>query len=135
MYPEFVEKLFKINDLISALIESFKQFIPENSNNYSQVEMEFIINWLTILVNIMKFILRLDIHKNDANYPLLLELILRILKPYKQRHNLIPIMEKSALLIHESVFITLYFQRNTVYITSELNKIIAIIIFSLKTGT
>lgn len=128
----FLEKLFEIDDLIPALLESFIQ-VSTKELNYS--EWTFAQHWLAVLIAIMKSgLLKFEDYENDERFFKLMEIMYRILKPYKKSHNLYPIRQLSANLIYDAVRILLSFHRCDINVPPRIDCIIANIIFSLKTS-
>lgn len=129
----FLEKLFKIDDLIPALLESFTQIISMREPNYS--EWTFAKHWLAVLIAIMESgSLKFEDYENDERFLKLMEIMYRILKSYKKSHNLFPIRQPGANMIYDAVRILLSFHRCDVNVPPRIDRIIATIIFSLKTG-
>lgn len=132
----FLAKLFKIDILIHALLESFMQIISTEKFSYSKAEMMFIDHWLRVLVVIIELgSLKFEDVENDESFSKLMDIMYRILKPYKKSDNLFPIRELNANVINETIRILLSFHCCDVDIPSKIDYIIAIIIFYLKTGT
>ncbi|XP_011157806.2 protein SAAL1 [Solenopsis invicta] len=128
----FLEKLFKINDLIPALLESFMQVIPVEKSSYSK--LTFVQHWLAVLIAIMESgSLEIEDCENDERLSKLMEIMYRILKPYNKTYNLYPIQQLSANMICDAVRILLSFRRCDVNVSPRIDHIIAMIIFSLKT--
>lgn len=129
----FLEKLFKIDDLIPALLESFMQVILKTKPSYS--EWRFVQHWLAVLIAIMESgSLKFEDYENDERFSKLMEIMYRILKPCKKSCNLYPIRQLGANMIYDSVRILLSFHRCDVNVPSRIDRIIATIIFFLKTG-
>ncbi|KAL0105151.1 hypothetical protein PUN28_016655 [Cardiocondyla obscurior] len=129
----FLEKLFKLDCLIPALLESFVQVTSKNKTNNS--EWSFAQHWLTVLIAIMELgsLKFEDDYENDERFSKLMEIMYQILKPCKKSHNLYPIDKLGANMIYDAVRILLCFQSSDVSIPPRINSIIAFIIFSLKT--
>lgn len=132
----FLEELFKIDILVHALLESFVQIISAEKLSYSKAEMMFIEHWLKVLIVIIELgSLKFEDFENDENFSKLMDIMYRILKPYKKSHNLFPIQELNANVINETIRILLSFHCCDVDIPSKIDYIIATIIFYLKAGT
>lgn len=132
----FLAKLFKIDILIHALLESFMQIISTEKFSYSKAEMMFIDHWLRVLVVIIELgSLKFEDVENDESFSKLMDIMYRILKPYKKSDNLFPIRELNANVINETIRILLSFHCCDVDIPSKIDYIIAIIIFYLKTDS
>jgi len=130
----FLEKLFKIDDLIFALIDSFMQVIPSNEPSFTY-ELTFIGHWLAVLIAVIKSgSLKFEDYETDERFLNLMEIMYRILKLYIQSYDLYPIRQLNADMIYNVVCLLLSFQRCDVNIPPKINHIIAILIFSLKTG-
>lgn len=106
------------------------QVIPQQKSHFSESELKIIEKWLTILSTVIKF---QKITANNENMKLM-EIILKILQPYKHKSNLIPIDENSAMCIQECIEIILYVQKTITCIIPEINNIIINIICKLKSG-
>ena len=128
-----LKKLFKINDLIPALLESFAQVLPEGKTSLS--ELTFVQHWLAVLIVVMESgSLTFEDYENDERFLKLMDIIYRILKPYNKSYNLYPIQQQSANIIYDAMRVLLSFRRCNVNIPTRIDYIIAILIFSLKTG-
>lgn len=130
----FLEKLFKVDNLIPALLESFMQVIREGKTSYS--ELTFVQHWLAVLIAIMesgslKFE---DDYENDEKFSKLMNIMYIILKPCTKSYNLYPIRQLSANMIYDAVRVLLGFHRCNINVPPRLDRIVAILIFSLKTG-
>ncbi|XP_071557852.1 protein saal1-like isoform X2 [Temnothorax nylanderi] len=136
----FWEKLFKIDDLFSAMLESFRQVISRRKT--SQFEWKFAEHWLGVLTDIMdctsgfkstecKFS-EFKIDKTDEKFLKLMEIMYRILKPCKKSYNLYPIREGGANMIYDITHILLCLRCCDVN-DPRLDCILATIFFSLKT--
>ncbi|CAL1685494.1 unnamed protein product [Lasius platythorax] len=129
----FLKELFKIDILVHALLESFVQIISAEKLSYSKAEMMFIEHWLKVLIVIIELgSLKFEDFENDENFSKLMDIMYRILKPYKKSHNLFPIQELNANVINETIRILLSFHCCDVDIPSKIDYIIATIIFYLK---
>lgn len=129
----FLEKLFKINDLVPALLESFMQVIPAEKSSY--FELTFVQHWLAVLIAVMESgSLEFEDCENDERLSKLMEIIYRILKPCRKAYNLYPIRQLGANMIYDTVRVLLGFHRCDVNVPPRIDHIIAIIIFFLKTG-
>jgi len=129
----FLEKLFKIDNLIPALLESFMQVTSTKKPSYS--EWTFAKHWLAVLIAIMESgSLKFEDYENDERFSKLMEIMYKILKPCRKSHNLYPIHQLGANIIYDAVRVLLSFHRCDVNVPSRINRIIVAIIFSLKTG-
>ncbi|XP_012055083.1 PREDICTED: protein saal1 [Atta cephalotes] len=127
-----LKKLFKINDLIPALLESFAQVLPEGKTSLS--ELTFVQHWLAVLIVVMESgSLTFEDYENDERFLKLMDIIYRILKPYNKSYNLYSIQQQSANIIYDAMRVLLSFRRCNVNIPTRIDYIIAILIFSLKT--
>ncbi|XP_028049535.1 protein SAAL1 [Monomorium pharaonis] len=127
-----LEKLFKINDLVPALLESFQQVIPVEKSSYS--ELTFVQHWLAVLIAIMKSgSLKFENCENDERLSKLMEIMYRILRPCRKIYNLYPIRQSRANMICDAVRVLLGFRRCDVNVPPKIDCIIAIMMFSLKT--
>ncbi|XP_029674354.1 protein saal1 [Formica exsecta] len=132
----FLQILFKIDNLIHALLESFMQVISVEKLSYSKAEMMFIEHWLKVLIVIIELgLLKFEDCENDENFSKLMDIMYRILKSYKESHNLFPIRELNSNVINETIRILLSFHSCDVDIPSKIDYIIATIIFYLKTDS
>lgn len=132
----FLKELFKIDDLIHALLESFMQLISMEKLSYTKTEMMFIEHWLGVLIVIIELgSLKFEDLENDENFSKLMEIMYRILKPYKESYNLFPIQELNINVINETVRVLLSFHSCDVNISPKIDHIIVTIIFYLKAGT
>ena len=130
---KLLEKLFKINDLIPGLLESFAQILSEGKTSLS--ELTFVQNWLAVLIAIIESgSLSFEDYENDDRFFKLMDIMYRILKPYNKSYNLYPIQQQSANIIYDAMRVLLIFRRCNVNIPTRIDCIIAILIFSLKTG-
>ncbi|KYQ57008.1 Protein SAAL1 [Trachymyrmex zeteki] len=128
-----LEKLFKINDLIPALLESFAQVIPEGKTSLS--ELTFVQHWMAVLIAVMESsLLTFEDYENDERFLKLMNIIYRMLKPYNKSYNLYPIQQQGANIIYDAMRVLLSFRRCNVNIPTRIDRIITILIFSLKTG-
>lgn len=132
----FLKELFNIDNLVHALLESFVQVISAEKLSYSRAEMMFIEHWLRVLIVIIELgSLKFEDMENDENFSKLMDIMYRILKPYKKSHNLFPIQELNANVINETIRILLSFHCCDVDIPSKIDHIIVTIIFYLKTDS
>ncbi|EGI57194.1 Protein SAAL1, partial [Acromyrmex echinatior] len=128
-----LKKLFKINDLIPALLESFVQVLPEGKTSLS--ELTFVQHWLAVLIAVMESgSLTYEDYENDERFLKLMDIMYRILKPYNKSYNLYPIQQQGANIIYDAMRVLLSFRRCNVNIPTRIDCIIAILIFSFKTG-
>lgn len=131
----FLEKLFKIDDLIPGLLESFTQITNEALSTREANYSEWTQHWLTVLIAIMESgSLKFEDYENDERFLKLMEIMYKILKPCKKSHNLFPIRQLGANMIYDVARILLSFHRCDVNVPPRIDRIIATIIFSLKTG-
>lgn len=129
----FLKELFKIDDLIRALLESFMQVISVEKLSYSKTEIIFIEHWLGVLIVVIELgSLKFEDLENDKNFSKLMDIIYRILKPYKESHNLFPIKELNANVINETMRVLLSFHSCDVNISPKIDYIIATITFHLQ---
>ncbi|XP_011067435.1 PREDICTED: uncharacterized protein LOC105153960 isoform X2 [Acromyrmex echinatior] len=127
-----LKKLFKINDLIPALLESFVQVLPEGKTSLS--ELTFVQHWLAVLIAVMESgSLTYEDYENDERFLKLMDIMYRILKPYNKSYNLYPIQQQGANIIYDAMRVLLSFRRCNVNIPTRIDCIIAILIFSFKT--
>ncbi|KAL2717240.1 protein SAAL1 [Vespula squamosa] len=129
----FLLELFNIEKLVSALLECFMQVIPQQKSHFTEAELKVIEKWLTVLSTVVKFEQIIN-NKNSKDIMKLMEIIFKILQPYKHKSNLIPIDENSALCIQECIEIILYIQKTKTCIIPEINSIIINIICKLKSA-
>ncbi|XP_029165449.1 LOW QUALITY PROTEIN: protein saal1 [Nylanderia fulva] len=135
-HNENLEKLFEMDILMNALLESFMQIISTEKFSHSKTELTFIDHWLRVLTVIIELgSLKFEDFENDESYSKLMEAMYRILKPYEESHNLFPIEELNANVINETIRILLSFHSCDVDIPSKIDHIIVTIIFYLKTGS
>lgn len=127
-------ELFNMEKLISALLEFFAQVIPQQKSHFTEAVLKIIEKWLTVLNIVMKFRETTTTDESNEDIMKLMDIILRILKPYKHKSNLIPIDENSALCIQECIEIILHIQRADVHIIPEINGMIVTIICKLKSA-
>lgn len=73
-------------------------------------------------------------NENDENFTRIMHILLRILQPYVHLSNLIPIEERLALCIHESVDIILQFELNEMHVMPEIIGVIVTILFRIKSA-
>lgn len=131
----FFQELFKIDNLISALLESFMQLISVEKISYSKRELTFIEQWVEVLIFIIELgSLKFEDYENDENFFTLMEIMYRILKPYEESCNLLSIQQQDANVIHETMRILISFRCCNVNIPPKIDHIVATILFSLKTG-
>ncbi|XP_035744194.1 protein saal1-like [Vespa mandarinia] len=130
----FLLELFNTEKLVSALLECFMQVIPQQKYLFSEAELKIIEKWLTVLSTVVKFQQITANNKNNKDIMKLMEIIFKILQPYKHKSNLIPIDENSALCIQECIEIILYIQKTKTCIIPEINSIIINIICKLKSA-
>lgn len=128
----FLLELFNIEKLVPALLECFVQLIPQQKSHFTDSEIRMIEKWLTIISTVMKFKLTIANSDNNKNIMILMDIIFKILQPYKHKSNLIPLDENSALCIQECIEIILYIQKTEICIIPEINSIIINIICKLK---
>ncbi|KAL6436952.1 hypothetical protein ACFW04_004943 [Cataglyphis niger] len=129
----FLKILFKMDNLIHALLESFMQVISVEKLSYSKAEMMFIEHWLKVLIVIIELgLLKFEDFENDEKYSKLMDIMCRILKSYKESHNLFPIRELNANVINETMRILLSFHCCDVDIPSKIDYFIVTIIYYLK---
>lgn len=132
---KLLESLFNVEELLPALLESFTQIIPKQDGNHTRYELKVIENWLTVLTNIIEGRQYLYSGKeSEKNLINILDTLLRILQPYVHQHCLIPLDERSAICIHESVKLILNFQQNGLRVGPEIVFIIVTIMYHLKSG-
>lgn len=132
----FLKEMFKIDNLIHALLESFMQVISAEKLSYSKAEMMFIEHWLGVLIIIIELgSLKFENLENDENFSKLMDIMCRILNPYRESHNLFPIQKLNVNVINETIRVLLSFHSCDVNISPKIDYIIATIIFHLKTGT
>lgn len=132
----FLKELFKMDNLIHALLESFMQVISAEKLSYSKTEMMFIKHWLRVLIVIIELgSLKFEDLENDENFSKLMDIMYRILNPYREPDNLFPIQELNVNVIKETTRVILSFRSCDVNISPKIDYIIATIIFYLKTGT
>lgn len=131
----FFEELFKINDLISALLESFLQLISVEKISYSRKELTFIEQWVEVLIFIIELgSLKFEDYENDEDFFKLMEVMYRILKPYEDLCNLFPIQQQDVNVIYETMRIIISFRGCSVNIPPKIDHIVATILFFLKAG-
>lgn len=133
----FLEKLFNIDDLIPALLESFMQIMStrKKGEEISSSEWTFIQHWLAVLIAIMEAgSLKFEDYENDERFSKLMEIMYRILKLSTKSYNLYPIQQLTANMICDAVRILLGFHRCDVNVPTKIDRVVATIIFSLKTG-
>ncbi|XP_067209295.1 protein SAAL1 isoform X2 [Linepithema humile] len=131
---KFFEEIFKIDNLISALLESFIQLISVEKISYSRKELTFIEQWVEVLIFIIELgSLKFEDYENDEHFFKLMEIMYRILKPYEELCNLFPIQQKEVNVIYETMRILISFRCCNVNIPPKIDHIVATILFSLKT--
>ncbi|KAL6265417.1 hypothetical protein P5V15_002213 [Pogonomyrmex californicus] len=131
----FLKKLFKIDNLIPALLESFMQVISTEKDGYSEVELTFIRHWLIVLIVIIESnSLKFEDYENDENFLKLMEIMYRILEPYKKSYNLYPMQRSSIDIITNTLRILLSFHCCDVNIPPKIDHIIGTLIITLETG-
>ncbi|XP_046429717.1 protein saal1 isoform X3 [Neodiprion fabricii] len=80
---DLIESLMGVDELLPALIESFKQLIPKQDGNHTRSELRVIENWLTILDNLLEDnYLILGEEQYSNHFVGVLDILLRILQPY-----------------------------------------------------
>ncbi|XP_046486602.1 protein saal1 isoform X3 [Neodiprion pinetum] len=80
---DLLETLIGVDELLPALIESFKQLIPKQDGNHTRSELRVIENWLTILDNLLEDnYLILGEEQYSNHFVGVLDILLRILQPY-----------------------------------------------------
>jgi len=131
----FLDKLFNIDDLIPALLESFMQIMStRKKEEISSSEWTFIQHWLAVLIAIMESgSLKFEDYENDERFSKLMEIMYRILKLYTKSYNLYPVQQLTANMICDAVRILLGFHRCDVNVPTRIDRVVAMIIFSLKT--
>lgn len=127
-------ELFNPEKLVSALVEFFMQVIPQQKTHFSETVLKTIEKWLTVLNIVMKFRGTTINNENNIDITKLMDIILKILQPYKHKSNLIPIDENSALCIQECIEVILDIQRTETRIIPEINGMIVTIICKLKSA-
>ncbi|XP_011863331.1 PREDICTED: protein SAAL1 [Vollenhovia emeryi] len=131
----FLEKLCKIDDLIPALLESFTQVISTRKTS-GHIEWTFAQHWLAVLIAVIESgSLKFDDYETDERFSKLMEIMYRILKPYRQSYNLYPLQRLSASMIYDAARVLLGFHRCDVNVPTRIDRIIATIIFFLKVKT
>ncbi|KAK2581435.1 hypothetical protein KPH14_005110 [Odynerus spinipes] len=125
---------FNTEKLVSALLEFFTQVIPQQKSHFTEAILKIIEKWLTVLNIVMKFRETTINSENNEDIMKLMDIILKILQPYKHKSNLIPIDENSALCIQECIEIILYIQRREICVIPEINSMIVTIICKLKSA-
>lgn len=130
----FLRRLFKVNDLIPALLESFMQRISIEKGSHCNSDLEFIENWLQILTFVLEDLFKSE-NFNDESISRVIEIMYRILKPYEESYNLIPLHQITVNIIFEVVHILLSFHKCDTNISPKLDHIVACIVFFLKTDT
>lgn len=131
-----MEKLFKVDNLIPALLESFTEVINLEETGYIETEFKFVRYWVALLLTITEcdsFIF--DNFVTDESFLKLMAIMHRILKPWKNSYHLFPISELSAEVINNSVQILLNFRSCGANVPPKIDHIIATMIFSLETST
>ncbi|XP_024878127.1 uncharacterized protein LOC112458623, partial [Temnothorax curvispinosus] len=131
------EKLFKIDQFIVAMLESFTGIMARETRTMretSRFEWKFAYNWLGCLNLIIidpNHVVEGEICDNGEMLLKLLEIIYRILEPCNKLHNLYPIREASAFLIYNATCILSSIINYNVNV-GEINHILATITFSLR---
>ncbi|XP_071643058.1 uncharacterized protein [Temnothorax longispinosus] len=131
------EKLFKIDQFIVAMLESFTGIMARETRimrETSRFEWKFAYNWLGCLNLIIidpNHVVEGEICDNGEMLLKLLEIIYRILEPCNKLHNLYPIREASAFLIYNATCILSSIINYNVNV-GEINDILATITFSLR---
>ncbi|XP_043266838.1 uncharacterized protein [Venturia canescens] len=126
-------ELTKINQLVPALIESFMQFIPKKDMTHSRLDLKFIENWLTIFSNIMQSQIEIFSRELDDDKVVnIMQVLLKILQPYVNPSNLLPLDERLALCIHDCVVMTSWFRRNKNYTDSKITSVVVTIMHQLR---
>lgn len=129
----FLRRLFKVNDLIPALLESFMQRISIEECSHCNSDLEFIENWLQILTFVLEDLFKSE-NFNNESISRVIEIMYRILKPYEELYNLIPLQQITVNIIFEVVHILLTFHKCDINISPKLDHIVMCIVFFLKTG-
>lgn len=132
-------ELVKINQLVAALIESFTQFIPKKDMTHTRVDLEFIQNWLSIFANMIQSQLGIFSSELDDDQIGHLELVmkleqvlLKILEPYVNSSNLLPVEEQLAICIHDCVVMTSWICRHKNRKDLKITRVVVTIMHQLR---
>lgn len=132
---KFLEQLFKIDDLLLALVESFMQLISIETDSYSTVELTFIGHWLRVLNIIIALdSFKFENYKNNATVTKIMDIMYRILRPYEHSYNLFPIRQLDVNVVEESSCLLLNFHSGWENFPARLDYLLLTIMFSIKTG-
>ncbi|XP_051172521.1 protein saal1 [Leptopilina boulardi] len=120
-----LKDLFIIDHLTPALLESLTQIMQGSNESHSTLKLKSIDNWLSIITKITKMeLLHFSDDENDENFRKLTEIMWKILRPFTQSFNLIPLDEQIFHCIQRTVDIVLICQKNEFHFGSEVILVI-----------
>ena len=124
------EIFLPIAGLVPGLLEAFKQLSSDSDDAHSDKMLKIIENWLRTFTIILEtdFVIIVEDFEN------IVEVLSRILRPYKDINNLVSMSNDETNYIHDCVEIIHWFQKNHKRLDEPVIQMIVTILYELRGG-